>query len=343
MIDRVFESGIAIILWLQGLGDWPLAPARFFSFLGTEEFFLLVLPASYWCLSAVFGLRLGLLLLLSNGLNAILKLAFASPRPFWYSPEVRPLAYESSFGTPSGHAQNGATIWLFLATVIRRTWAFWVLTVLVFLIGLSRMVLGVHFPVDVVAGWIFGLFLLWIYLRLEAPLMAWLTRYHWGTRVLIALAASVLIVLIGVLVRLGLGDYQLPVGWAENAAAAFPQEDPIDPLSLDGLFTSAGALFGLAAGAIWLFAGQGFNAGGPWWMRLLRYPIGLIGVVVLWFGLGAVFPRGDFALAYALRYLRYALVGLWVAALAPLLFMRLRLAHPPRLQEEAVQAREIDG
>jgi hypothetical protein len=63
--------------------------------------------------------------------------------------------------------------------------------------------------------------------------------------------------------------------------------------------------------------------------RLLRYPIGLVGVLIFWYGLGLVFPRGDDWLAYTLRYIRYALIGVWITALAPLLFMRLGLAKRP--------------
>jgi hypothetical protein len=43
--------------------------------------------------------------------------------------------------------------------------------------------------------------------------------------------------------------------------------------------------------------------------------------------LGAVFPRGEELLSYILRYLRYTLVGLWISAGAPYLFLRLRLAQ----------------
>ena len=47
-------------------------------------------------------------------------------------------------------------------------------------------------------------------------------------------------------------------------------------------------------------------------------------------GLGLIFPDGETAIPIILRYIRYALVGVWVSGLAPLLFIKLRLSAPKR-------------
>jgi hypothetical protein len=57
--------------------------------------------------------------------------------------------------------------------------------------------------------------------------------------------------------------------------------------------------------------------------------LGLVGVLVLWYGLGLVFPRDEAVIPYILRYLRYALVGGWISAGAPWLFTRLKLVQAP--------------
>jgi hypothetical protein len=72
---------------------------------------------------------------------------------------------------------------------------------------------------------------------------------------------------------------------------------------------------------------------------VLRVAVGLVGVVVLWQGLGVVFPGGEAPLDLVLRYLRYGLVGAWVGGLAPLLFRRLGLAAPAAGEEPASAAR----
>lgn len=74
------------------------------------------------------------------------------------------LMVEVSHSFPSGHAANSAIVYLTLATLLfpvlpdRRMRAFvlGVALLLTFLIGISRVYLGVHWPSDVVAGWVFG-------------------------------------------------------------------------------------------------------------------------------------------------------------------------------------------
>jgi hypothetical protein len=75
------ELGLQLVLFLQSLGDWLVYPMRFFTFLGQEEFFLLVMPAILWCISMSLGLRIGLILLLADNFRIILKLVFTTPRP----------------------------------------------------------------------------------------------------------------------------------------------------------------------------------------------------------------------------------------------------------------------
>ncbi|MDP2974769.1 MAG: hypothetical protein Q8N45_01020, partial [Anaerolineales bacterium] len=97
-MDTILNSGINWIGALQKRGDWLTLPMKAFAFLGTEEFFMLILPALYWSIDAGLGLRVGVILLLSSGVNHALKLAFHGPRPYWFSQQVSALAVETSFG-----------------------------------------------------------------------------------------------------------------------------------------------------------------------------------------------------------------------------------------------------
>ena len=66
---------------------------------------------------------------------------------------------ETSWSMPSGHAQASAVFFPLLAGIQRR-WKLWVRLVvaIVFplLVGLSRIYLGVHYPTDVLVGWVLG-------------------------------------------------------------------------------------------------------------------------------------------------------------------------------------------
>ena len=97
----------------------------------------------------------------STLLNSLLKGLFDRPRPDLF-PWRAPYAGQSSF--PSGHAMTAMVVYLTLAYLVARLEPTPVLRrltlgftgVVILLIGLSRMYLGVHFPTDVVAGYIAG-------------------------------------------------------------------------------------------------------------------------------------------------------------------------------------------
>ncbi|GAB4503325.1 MAG: phosphatase PAP2 family protein [Anaerolineales bacterium] len=320
------------LLWViafQSLGDWPVAPMKFFSFLGSEMFFILVLPALYWSLDTALGMRVGVVLLLSGGINDLFKLAFHSPRPYWVSSGVRAHAAETSFGLPSGHAQISVGVWGMVSSYFRRLWVWLVAAALMLLIGLSRAFLGVHFFTDVVVGWLLGVILLWAILRAWEPAAAWAGRQSFGQQVFLAFLASLVIVLLNVFfLFIWQEEGQVVVRtWTATVVQAGVEPLPY-PLTLNGPLTSAGTLFGLLVGIAWVRLWGGWRAEGPVWRRALRYLIGLMGVVLLWYGLGAVFPRGESLLPYGLRYVRYALLGFWVAGGAPWIFTKLKLSQP---------------
>jgi len=326
-LDSLIQWNLAI----QGWGDWLTAPMSFLSFLGQEEFYLLIMPALLWCWDAAAGLRVGVMLLLSAGINSISKLAFHSPRPFWYDSNVTAISHESSFGLPSGHSQNAVAVWGAMAVSLQKKWAWILAFALMFLIGLSRLYLGVHFLHDVLLGWTIGALMLWGLIRLEAPIKKWIgatksPRSQMG----IIFMVSITLVLIGAVITLSLSGWQPPAVWEQNANFGVVDVIEFNPVanSMEGLLTNTGAFLGLAAGAIWLNTRGGFNAKGKITQLVARYFLGLIGVIVLWRGLSMIFPSGDTFTAYSLRYIRYALVGFWMSAGAPLLFMRWGLAEP---------------
>jgi undecaprenyl-diphosphatase len=91
------------------------------------------------------------------------KLVIAAPRP----PASGFLAPAESLGFPSAHAANSMITLLGIALLVpvvqrRRNMAVAIGVTVALLIGLSRIVLGVHWPSDVIGGWAFALF--WVML-----------------------------------------------------------------------------------------------------------------------------------------------------------------------------------
>jgi membrane-associated phospholipid phosphatase len=328
MFDTLVQLGVNWIVAIQSLGGWLEVPMKFFTFLGSENFFYLVLPLVYWCIEAALGLRVGFILIASASLNSMAKLWFAGPRPYWVSDKVIPFSAESSFGVPSGHAQNAVSVWGILAASIRRPWAWLIAVLLMFLIGFSRWYLGVHFIHDGILGWLLGFLLVWLFTRFEKPVVAWFKSITFPQQVIAAFLTSLVVIALGWISALPLAGYTFPAEWADNALRAGPLPAPV---STDGFFSSGGTLFGFLLGVAWLAPRGGYQASGPVAKRAIRYVIGLIGVLLFWKGLDFVFPAGEDFIGFFFRYLRYFLVGLWISAGAPYLFFHFKLADRPKM------------
>ena len=95
-----------------------------------------------------------------TGLNDLLKSIFDRPRPDLVLQTAR--VFTSSF--PSGHAAVSAVVYLTLGALLARDapslavklYIMAVAILIVFLVGISRVFLGVHYPTDVLAGWCIG-------------------------------------------------------------------------------------------------------------------------------------------------------------------------------------------
>ncbi|MBL8100794.1 MAG: phosphatase PAP2 family protein [Anaerolineales bacterium] len=317
------DSGVGFVIALQNIGTWLNVPMQFFSQLGTEDFFFLVLPLIYWSIDSALGLRVGLILATSSMFNYAGKLLFAGPRPYWVSSHVQALWPETTFGAPSGHAQHAMSVWGMIALYRNNLWVRVVCFLLIFLIGFSRIYLGSHFPHDVIFGWLFGAILLWAFVRFWEPVAAWLRNKSFRQHIWISFIASLILMALGLSVTALRSNFQTPSLWIDNTLLA-GTEIPA-PIDANNIFTSAGTFFGLALGVAWIHVQGGYQADGPAWKRVLRYVIGLIGVLILWMGLGEIFPRGDGVLVYSLRFIRYTLVGFWITGGAPWVFKHFNL------------------
>jgi membrane-associated phospholipid phosphatase len=122
-MESLYELEITILLFLQSLGAWLAGPLQAVSMLGNEEFYMLVMPTIYWSLDAALGIRMAMMLILTNGLSAFGKVVFHLPRPYWIDTRIIPLSAETSFGMPSGHAMNAAGLWGLMVAWIRSPWA----------------------------------------------------------------------------------------------------------------------------------------------------------------------------------------------------------------------------
>ena len=291
-METVLEFGLDLIEAIQTVRT-PALDALFsaFTFMGNAEFYLLLAPAIIWCVDYGVGARLGILVLLSATLNVAMKDVLMQPRPCDIRPEIC-LDDAAGYGLPSGHSQNAVVFWGLPAHWLRSGWVWAGAIALMFLIGLSRIYLGVHFPTDVLGGWAIGALILVLYLSTRSGMEGWLASLGIGPQVLLALAVPAVFLVI---------DPNREMVQATSAFAGFGS--------------------GLALTHRYLH----FNPSGPIWHRTVRFLVGVVIVAVLYAGLSAVFPREGEAYYLPFRILRYGSIGLWISFGAPWLFNLLHL------------------
>jgi len=289
-VDGILRWGVDVILWMQQASpslDWLF---KTLTFLGSEGFFLILMPFVYWCVDRVLGIRLIVLLLSSVAINTVVKVLAAQPRPFQFDGRVKAITTETTFGFPSGHTQSSTVVWGLLGRKARRWW-FWTIAVaLVVGVGVSRMYLGVHFPTDVLGGLVIGLIVLWLFVKWWPRVENWVRSL--SLQVQLALTGPPLLLLL---------------------------------VARDNdVVTGVGTMVGIGVGLILERRFVRFSTPGTVVQRALRMVVGLAVLIGIWAGLRSVFAGMEPAVL--LRLARYTLVGLWAALGAPWLFTRLKIA-----------------
>jgi undecaprenyl-diphosphatase len=164
--SRAFDK--AVLLWIHNnFPDWLNEPMRLVTALG---YYYVVVPLLAVAVFVLYrrGWRLSAVLpVVSTGgsfvLTTVLKGVFQRARP-----ELFDSGYQASFYSfPSGHATVAVGFYGMLTVILAyrlggaARWAVAFCGVLVvLLIGLSRLYLGVHYPTDVIAGYLSAL--LWL-------------------------------------------------------------------------------------------------------------------------------------------------------------------------------------
>ncbi len=280
------------------------AVCRVFHGLGSEVFYLVLLALVYWCVDVPLGRRLAVVALLSAWANNALKVACGRPRPYQIGLDLQPVLEESGNGLPSGHAQNAAATLGVLASAAGRRGVRVLVALYLVAMALSRLFLGVHYLQDVVVGLAIGLLLAWLGIRGEPRLTAWLREQPLRRQVPAVVAPVLLLLLI-------------------HPLLVTPGED-----TLDTACTTLGTMLGFALGVLVEVRWVRFDPRGPWAQRVGRLLLGLATTLILRAGLSLACrhlePEPLFRLA------RYTLLGVWVGAGAPWLYLRLGLAgHRP--------------
>ena len=163
-----FDWEVSLMEWLQAnLSDGFISVISFFSAFGEELLLVLILGLLYWGWDKKMGKAVGLNVLVALIWNPMIKNVFLRRRPYFDHEGIKILrivdknydAYDiagQGFSFPSGHSTNAVTVYTSIAMQIKKRWMTCAAVALPLLVGFSRVVVGAHYPTDVLVGWALG-------------------------------------------------------------------------------------------------------------------------------------------------------------------------------------------
>jgi len=326
----VFPGDFWLTQSVQSIGIWFTPIMKFFTCLGYPQAYMIIIAIIYWSFDRKLGLRLAIFLPLVASLNSILKQAIHAPRPYWLDPGIKAIKVSNGFGMPSGHAQ-ASTVWFYAGALMKRSW-FWAIAIsIVFLIGLSRVYLGVHFSSQVLIGWLIGIIVVFIFFRFEKKVLTWFLNQKFSRQLLLITGISALMLFFGGIFVSILRNWEMPALWISNSSVYFTggNETILFSIGIEAVAGNAGAFMGTAMGAILSHRRGGFDSGGKVWKRGLRSVLGLIILSALYGILMLTAPDQTKDLLYAAwRFSGFFVISFSAIFLVPLLFKRIHLILP---------------
>ena len=163
-----FEWEVALMEAIQAhLGDIGAKIASVISMLGEEMVLVLVLGFVYWCWDKKVGRIIGLNIVMGVTYNPIAKNIALRRRPYMDNPSIqclKPVDKSASiydikaqgYSFPSGHSTNSTIAFGSIAYFFKNKAVRIIGIALPVLVGISRFCVGVHYPTDVMFGWILG-------------------------------------------------------------------------------------------------------------------------------------------------------------------------------------------
>jgi len=152
----------SIFHWINGWPDF-LGPLFYFLSMATKLWYgiaLLVAITAFLLRQPKFRIPVGLAIIsviVGNFICDLFKKGLQWPRPCAVDPTtILRVEKLTSFGTASAHSANMAAVATVMWFVDKRWGAAW--TVVAFLVGISRIYNGVHYPSQVLLGWSVGAF-----------------------------------------------------------------------------------------------------------------------------------------------------------------------------------------
>ena len=184
-----FPWEVTLMEWLQThIGSAGISIISLFSMFGEELLLILILGFVYWSYDKKLGRTMGMSAIMGLTWNTMAKNIALRRRPYFDHEGIKILRvvepeadiYDiaaQGYSFPSGHSTNVATVFCSLAVSLRERWVTVAAIAIPLLTGISRFVVGAHYPTDVLAGWLLGVISVLIVQLLQKRVENTLTLY----------------------------------------------------------------------------------------------------------------------------------------------------------------------
>ncbi|MDT4761946.1 phosphatase PAP2 family protein [Sphaerochaeta sp. PS] len=292
----------SILIFFQNIGTPFLDSfANFASAVGEQTFVIAVILYILWNHDKNKGFSICSSMLFSVMSMGLLKAIVRAPRPFQVLSSIqgKRLATATGYSFPSGHTTTAASFYSAVARAFKRRPLSIFCAFMIALVGISRLYLGVHWPIDVFGGLVLGVAITMLaYNRLSALYEDKDKRYRFS-------------LVVGVITFvLGLG---MAILLNMNSVDQVAFSDLMKTLALSG-----GGYLGFALEV----KKVNYSTEATMPKKIVRFAIGMV-VVVAVMALKTIIPEAAY---YIGSFVRYAFLGFWATGLFPLIGKRVLFA-----------------
>ena len=299
-----------ILMYLQSIRNELLTGIFTFFTICTEVPVITALTAMlYWCINKKAGQRILFALAGSLNINVAVKNIVKMPRPIGTKGLISLRTQTATgYSFPSGHTQTATTFWTSMITQFKNIWIYIIGILMILGAGISRLYLAVHWPMDVIVGWILGIILSILFIKLFDYID---NSKNYYILVIIMLIFGVCTYFVG-----GEDFYKL-FGLYSGFALGYMVEDTYISFSTEN--KQRKNIFSKSTSKI-----EGTKG------KILRFIIGIISLLIVYLifkNIENTFMIGkNEEIINIFKYLKYTIIVFWGVAIAPALFKLFKLA-----------------